>query len=248
MADFASILSGQDLNEGGIRLSPAYDHALRFARVLHERSCHQCSGAPHLSHLLGVSGLVLQHGGDEMQAIAALLHDAVDEQAGAFGGAGWVRQAIRHEFGADVLRLVELCSDCDAESRPPWLVRKCRQTLRLLEAPAYDCLVTACDQLHSLRCLNSEIRDGDDPWRRLNAGLAEQHWHFSVLTAVFESKDLPVAADLRFELGQLQLYADAAAARADSLPGAGQLRLLLDTPQEGKGNPEEVERNCSGFV
>lgn len=232
MADFGPIpFYEQDLSSGRARLSPAYDRGLHFARVLHEQQYRKCNGAPYLSHLLGVSGLVLQHGGDETQAIAALLHDAIEDQAEAFGGADWLRQAIRYEFGDAVLRLVDLCSDCDTKPKLPWLVRKCQHTLRLLAAPAYDCLVTACDKLHNLRCLNSEIRAGADPWPRLNAGIAEQYWHFAVLTAVFESKDLAVVADLRFELAQLQPYLDAQGAAADQLPDVGQFRLML----EGEG-------------
>ena len=102
-----------------VALSPVYDEALNFARVLHAQQRRKSNGAPYLSHLLEVSGLVLEYGGDEQQAIAALLHDAIEDQAEAFGGAVLLGDIIGNRFGPTVLRLVQLCSDCEASPSPP---------------------------------------------------------------------------------------------------------------------------------
>lgn len=187
-----------------VALSPVYDQALNFARVLHAQQSRKSSGAPYLSHLLEVSGLVLEYGGDEAQAIAALLHDAIEDQAEAFGGATLLGDIIGNKFGPTVLRLVQLCSDCQGAPKPAWVWRKQQHLVRLAQATAYDCLVPACDKLHNLRCLNSEVRRGAAPFRLLKAGPQEQLRHFAAVTALFEDKRLAPAADLRNELEQLR--------------------------------------------
>ena len=187
-----------------VALSPVYDQALNFARVLHAQQRRKSNGAPYLSHLLEVSGLVLEYGGDEQQAIAALLHDAIEDQAEAYGGAVLLGDIIGNKFGPTVLRLVQLCSDCEGKPKPAWVWRKQQHLARLEQASAYDCLVPACDKLHNLRCLTSELRHGDAPFRRLQAGPEEQLRHFSDMVSLFEDKMLPVADDLRYELGQLR--------------------------------------------
>ena len=209
MADYG-IPERQDGWAGpAVALSPVYDQALNFARVLHAGQRRKSSGAPYFSHLLEVSGLVLEYGGDEAQAIAALLHDAVEDQAEAFGGAALLRDIIAGKFGPTVLRLVELSSDCAGQPKPAWVWRKQQHLARLAQASAYECLVPACDKLHNLRCLNSELRHGDAPFRRLKAGPEEQLRHFTAMAGLFEDKGLSVASDLRHELAQLrQLLAE----------------------------------------
>jgi hypothetical protein len=187
-----------------VSLSPLYDQALQFARVLHAAQRRKSNGAPYLSHLLEVSGLVLEYGGSEEQAIAALLHDAIEDQAEAFGGAQLLRDIIAQKFGPTVLRLVELCSDCEGHPKPAWIWRKQRHAARLNQASAYECLVPACDKLHNLRCLNAELRAGLAPFRVLKAGPAEQIQHFSAMAEVFAQKGLAVAAEIRHELGLLR--------------------------------------------
>jgi GTP pyrophosphokinase len=201
--------------EAQVELSDLYDQALGFARVLHAAQRRKSSGAPYLSHLLEVSGLALEYGGDECQAIAALLHDAIEDQADAFGGAGPLREAISARFGAKVLQLVELCSDCDSKPKPPWAWRKQRHLAQLTPVSAEECLVPACDKLHNLRCLISELRAGCETFRMLKAGPEEQYRHFAAMTALFEAKGLAIAADLRHELLQLRRLIDDRKAAVD---------------------------------
>lgn len=187
-----------------VSLSPLYDQALNFARVLHAAQRRKSNGAPYLSHLLEVSGLVLEYGGDEQQAIAALLHDAIEDQAEAFGGAELLRDIITQKFGPTVLRLVELCSDCEGHPKPAWIWRKQRHAARLNQASAYECLVPACDKLHNLRCLNGELRAGSSPFRMLKAGPAQQLNHYSTMAAVFEQRRLAVTAEIWHEVAVLR--------------------------------------------
>lgn len=210
MADDGMALRQQDwLSQAGVALSPLYDQALNFARILHAPQRRKNNGAPYLSHLVQVSGLVLEHGGDETQAIAALLHDAVEDQAGAFGGAALLRDIIGTRFGPAVLRLVDVCSDCEGAPKPAWSWRKQQHLKRLAAASAYDCLVPACDNLHNLRCINADLRAGRDPFSLLKAGPEPKLHHLSALLEVFEALTLPPAAELRHEMAQLrQLLAE----------------------------------------
>jgi GTP pyrophosphokinase len=205
MADDGMALRQQDwLSQAGVALTPLYDQALSFARILHAPQRRKNNGAPYLSHLVQVSGLVLEYGGDEAQAIAALLHDAVEDQAGAFGGAALLRDIIGTRFGPTVLRLVDLCSDCEGAPKPSWAWRKQQHLHRLAAASAYDCLVPACDNLHNLRCINGDLRAGRDPFALLKAGPDAKLRHLSALVQVFEAVALPVAAELRQEMAQLR--------------------------------------------
>jgi (p)ppGpp synthase/HD superfamily hydrolase len=188
----------------GVTLSPLYDQALNFARVLHASQRRKSNGAPYLSHLLEVSGLVLEYGGSEEQAIAALLHDAIEDQAEAFGGAQLLRDIIAQKFGPTVLRLVEFCSDCEGHPKPAWIWRKQRHAARLAQASAAECLVPACDKLHNLRCVNAELRAGTDPFRNFKASPEQYLQHFSALAEVFEQRRLAVAAEIRHELDELR--------------------------------------------
>ncbi|MDR3418873.1 MAG: HD domain-containing protein [Nevskia sp.] len=204
MPEHATAIQRGQGADPAVALSTLYDQALSFARVLHASQRRKSTGAPYLSHLLEVSGLVLEYGGDEDQAIAALLHDAIEDQADAFGGAALLRDVIANKFGPTVLRLVEMCSDCDSQPKPPWAWRKQQHLVKLTGGAAYECLVPACDKLHNLRCLNSELRAGIDPFRLLKAGPEEQCRHFNAVAGLFEQQGLPVAADLRQELQELR--------------------------------------------
>src|ERR1700745_2434241 len=107
-----------------------FDLALQFASGLHHRQARKGGSVPYIAHLMGVCALVLEAGGDEDQAIAALLHDAVEDQGGLP-----TLQTIRHLFGERVAVAVESCSDStvsDPANKPPWLERKQKYLAHLL--------------------------------------------------------------------------------------------------------------------
>jgi GTP pyrophosphokinase len=96
--------------------------AFQYAAQLHASQRRKVTSIPYISHLMIVAGTVIEHGGDEDQAIAALLHDAIEDQPDD----GRTRDHIRKRFGARVLALVEACSDADSHPKPPWRERKDR--------------------------------------------------------------------------------------------------------------------------
>src|SRR5271157_4970069 len=100
-------------------LSPRFNSALIYAAELHQEQERKVSGSPYLGHLLRVAGIVLEYGGNEDEAIGALLHDAVEDQGGMP-----VLEEIRRRFGEAVAETVLGCSDAQARPKPPWQQRK----------------------------------------------------------------------------------------------------------------------------
>ena len=109
-----------------------------------------------------MASLVLQYGGSEDEAIAALLHDAAEDQGGRP-----TLQGIRRKFGNHVAAIVEGCSDAFEVPKPPWLQRKKKYLAKVRRAPAGVRLVTAADKLHNARAILAEYRVvGERLWSR----------------------------------------------------------------------------------
>ena len=100
-------------------VAPRFIEALGYAARLHAKQTRKRTERPYVGHLLSVTSIVIEYGGDEEMAIAALLHDAVEDQ----GGLPRLRE-IRKKFGTRVARIVDGCTDSYTEPKPPWLVRK----------------------------------------------------------------------------------------------------------------------------
>ncbi|MGB4484414.1 MULTISPECIES: HD domain-containing protein [Pseudomonas] len=165
--------------------SPQIAEAVALATNLHSKQTRKGTGIPYLSHLLGVAGLVMEHGGDEEQAIAGLLHDAV-EDVGAY-----VEAQIREQFGERVARIVLACTDGipdETEAKGDWHVRKQRYLAHLSNAPADVLLVSACDKLHNARAIVSDLHShGPAMFSRFNAGQESTLWYYDQLASVFQS-------------------------------------------------------------
>ncbi|MHC4178510.1 MAG: HD domain-containing protein, partial [Planctomycetota bacterium] len=127
-----------------MKLSDRFSQALVYAAALHADQRRKISGEPYLAHLLGVASIALQHGADENEAIAALLHDAIEDQGGPAA-----REEIRRRFGREVAEIVAGCSDADTVPKPPWRHRKQAHLDNLRHAPASVRLVSAADKLHN---------------------------------------------------------------------------------------------------
>lgn len=166
-----------------------YSAAVEVARNLHGADLRKGTRIPYLSHLLSVSALVLEHGGDEDQAIAALLHDAAEDHGGLARIA-----AIRNEFGDRVGAIVEACSDSlveDPERKAPWHDRKRAYLAHLATTPDDAVIVTAADKLHNARCILSDVRRrGDELWTRFNrdAGHAGVAWYYNGLAVALRPR------------------------------------------------------------
>ena len=123
--------------------------AFAFANELHASQRRNGTSIPYVSHLMQVAGLVMEAGGDEELAIAALLHDAIEDAPG--GDADRVRGQIRRRFGRRVLQIVEGCSDTDVQPKPEWRPRKEAYLRHLRSAHADVVLVSVADKLHTTR-------------------------------------------------------------------------------------------------
>jgi len=163
-------------------LTIRFDRALTYANDAHCDQCRKGTEIPYVSHLLAVASLVLEDGGDEDEAIAALLHDAVEDQ----GGSERLND-IRVQFGDRVAAIVESCSDTDIQPKPPWRQRKERYLLHLRDADPSALRVSAADKLHNLRCILSDWKSiGDQLWERFNATKEDLLWYYSELVKTFQ--------------------------------------------------------------
>jgi (p)ppGpp synthase/HD superfamily hydrolase len=168
------------------RLSPRFDEALTYASDLHRTQRRKGGDVPYVGHLLSVASLVIEGGGTETQAIAGLLHDAVEDQGGAP-----VLAAIREKFGDDVAVIVAECSDTDEVPKPPWKPRKERYIAHLKTASEATVLVSLADKLDNARAILRDYRDiGDELWTRFSEADPNEHlWYYESLLAVFKDRN-----------------------------------------------------------
>lgn len=173
-------------------LSVQYTAAFRLAFDVHAHHLRKGTPIPYLAHVMSVSALVLEAGGDEDCAIAGLLHDAVEDSS---DGAGMLDR-IRGQFGPRVARIVEACSDTVAipgQEKPPWSTRKDAYIKHLQEADADALLVSFCDKLHNARAIVRDMREiGNTLWERFSTKSgADQIWYYQALCDVFSSRIKP---------------------------------------------------------
>jgi (p)ppGpp synthase/HD superfamily hydrolase len=164
-----------------MQLSERFEGALAYTARLHATQVRKVSNIPYIAHLLAVTAIVLEYGADEDEAIAALLHDAIEDQGGQA-----VRTQIEQRYGARVAAIVEGCSDTDVFPKPPWRQRKEAYLAHLRIAPASVRLISAADKLANVR---SVIMDyhlvGEQVWERFNGGRAGTLWNYRALVETF---------------------------------------------------------------
>lgn len=163
-------------------LGARFEDALIEATRLHAAQKRKGTDIPYIAHLLAVAALVLEDGGDEDEAIAALLHDAVEDQGGAA-----TREHIRRRFGERVARIVDGCTDADTIPKPPWRARKEAYIQHLRDAPADVRRVSRADKLHNARAILADLRrEGNALWQRFNGGRAGTLWYYRALVQTFQ--------------------------------------------------------------
>jgi (p)ppGpp synthase/HD superfamily hydrolase len=183
-------------------LSRRFQEAFLFAYRLHQNQERKESKVPYIAHLMGVSGLVMEYGGNEDEAIAGLLHDAAEDQGGSA-----VLVEIQRNFGETVTAIVRGCSDWLDGPRPPWKRRKEAYLIHLKGAKEDVQLVSACDKLYNARTVLSDLRRmGDDVWSRFSGGKAGLMWYFESLTRVFSIRN-PVVDELARVVRELKSVA-----------------------------------------
>ena len=167
------------------KMTKLFEEALIFANRLHVEQYRKGTDVPYISHLLSVAALVLEAGGDEELAIAALLHDAVEDQGGLE-----TLEEIRKRFGGRVAMIVEECSDSYSVPKPAWRNRK-EEYINHLKSSSVDArLVSAADKLHNARSILRDIFvSGDDVWSKFTGGKDGTLWYYHSLVCVFETLD-----------------------------------------------------------
>src|SRR5215212_5688459 len=165
----------------------AFAYALAFAARLHAEQTRKGSGTPYISHLLAVTAIVLDHGATENEAIAALLHDAVEDQGGQK-----TLEEIRRQFGNQVAEIVAACSDTDELPKPPWRERKEAFVERLQTEPYSVRLVVAADKFHNVRDVLRNYRiHGDDLWLHFKGGCDGTLWYYRAVVGALSEAATP---------------------------------------------------------
>lgn len=202
-------------------LGPRFEDALGYAFRLHAEQYRKGSGAPYYSHLMAVSSLVLEYGGTEEQAVAALLHDTIEDQALRMGGAELARETLAGRYGAVVAAIVDACTDADSFPKPPWRQRKERYIAHVAQMDAGAALVSCCDKIHNARSLVADFRlVGDSLFGRFSVSREQTLWYYGALAQAFERFHPGRAANelKRTVETLLRLVRESDAARAGSDP------------------------------
>lgn len=172
-------------------LSARFTEALVFAAQLHRAQKRKGPAeVPYIAHLLTVAGTVIEHGGTEEEAIAALLHDAVEDQGGLS-----TRETILRLFGPEVVEIVDGCTDATVTPKPPWRERKEQFLSRLVGAPASIQLVVLADKLSNIRSTICDLRRfGDEVWKRFRGGEEGTLWYYRAVVDAIRPADARAAA------------------------------------------------------
>lgn len=160
-------------------LTARFEQALARAVHLHRDQIRKGTSIPYVAHLLNVTGLALSHGASEDVAIAAILHDAVEDT-------DCTVEELAAEFGPEVARIVGECSDTDEVPKPPWAERKRRYLAHLPQASTGALLVSASDKLDNARAILLDYRSlGDALWTRFQGGRDGTLWYYRALTGIY---------------------------------------------------------------
>lgn len=193
-----------------VRLSPKFSEALAHAFLLHGRQERKGSGVPYIGHLLSTAGIVLHYGGDEDQAVAALLHDAAEDQGGRE-----TLKSIGLKFGSRVARIIEGCTDTFENPKPPWRPRKEQYIKRLAAEETDTLLVSAADKLDNARAIIMDLRAIDERgqardglWSRFKGGREGTLWYYREIAAAYPSDRVgPICGELKATVSELDRLA-----------------------------------------
>ena len=192
-----------------VKLGTRFVRAFQFAAEMHAGQTRKASTIPYITHLMGVASLVLEAGGDEDLAIAALLHDVVED----CGGAPMLKE-VRRQFGSRVAKVVDGCTDADTSPKPPWRQRKETYIRHLKRADADTRLVSAADKLNNVRSILSDYRAiGESVWSRFNGGREGTLWYYRTLRDVLlRHRPNRISRDLELAVNELESLAKSAEA------------------------------------
>jgi (p)ppGpp synthase/HD superfamily hydrolase len=162
-------------------LTGRFDAAFAYAHEAHASHQRKGSGAPYIGHLMGVASIVIDDGGDEDEAIAALLHDAAEDSGGRAR-----LDDIRLRFGDAVARIVEDCTDAWTQPKAPWMDRKRQYVAHARALPPSSLRVSAADKVHNAYAILRDLRNtGEDVWQRFNATPDDVVWYYQSLVRAY---------------------------------------------------------------
>ncbi len=157
---------------------PRFESALAFATSAHFGQRRKGSGAPYITHPMAVASIAAQYGADEDQAIAALLHDVMED-------CGVTRETIASRYGDRVATIVVACTDTVEDPKPPWRPRKEEHIRRARTESDETKLVMAADKLHNALSILRDRRKasvGDTVWNRFSADRPDVLWYYRTMT------------------------------------------------------------------
>jgi (p)ppGpp synthase/HD superfamily hydrolase len=197
------------------QLGPRFNEAFLYAAEKHATQKRKKTDVPYISHLMSVAALVLEAGGGEDEAVAALLHDVVEDCGGHP-----VLEEIRSRFGDRVAHVVDGCTDAYATPKPPWKARKLEYLDHLRQADDDVRLVSAADKLHNVRTILADFRNhGDSVWERFSGRREGTLWYYrAVLDVLSEGKPNRLVEDLHRVVSELETLATKGSASANALP------------------------------
>lgn len=188
-------------------LSDKFAHALQYSINLHREQPHEATTIPYVSHLLAVAALVLEHGGNEVQATAALLHHAIEDQGGTPKQAAALKQDIRRGFGDEVLAIVVACTNPqNPREQSSWRRTKEYCLAHIAILPDAARIVSMADNLHNARrLLTGHLDMGSAVWKQLNADPQDLIWYYQSLCVAYRklSSDISTEPRLLRELEQV---------------------------------------------
>jgi (p)ppGpp synthase/HD superfamily hydrolase len=195
-------------------LTDRFSRAVDYARIAHARQLRKGTYVPYLSHVLGVAALVIEFGGDEDQAIAALLHDTIEDCGQAH------ESMIRALFGEAVVDIVIACTDVSAEARAAdanpevarsnWYARKRAHLANTIDADDSVLLVSACEKLHNARAIVQDLENpaiGQRVFDRFNGGCEGTLGYYHSLAHVFATRNVVVAGEFDTAVGHMHALA-----------------------------------------
>lgn len=183
-------------------------NALALAIQAHDGQVRKSTTIPYISHPMAVSAIALEFGATEDQAIAALLHDAIED-----GGAKYAK-LIQAQFGQHVHNLVQGCTDGTPDhtgSKAPWLERKTAYIQHLQEASDEVLLVSCSDKLHNARAIVSDlINEGPSVFNRFSSTTEQTLWYYRQLATIFNKRKTPPAKALEAAVSQMEALSQSA--------------------------------------
>jgi (p)ppGpp synthase/HD superfamily hydrolase len=201
-------VGGRAAKAKAVKLGPRFERAFLFAAEKHAGQTRKTTTVPYIAHLMGVASLALEYGGDEDLAIAALLHDVVEDCGGAA-----VLKEVKRRFGSRVAKIVDGCTDSYGEPKPPWRERKENYLRHLKSADAGTRLVSAADKLNNVRSILSDYREvGESIWERFKGGREGTLWYYRALLDEFQRGRMNRLLR-EFEIAVLELENDAGVKR-----------------------------------